>query len=43
MNVLQKIGATDVGVEDMASIERENAKVASSFHINDISYCVNVT
>ena len=39
MNVLPKVGATDVGVEDiMASIERENAKVASSFHINDIFF-----
>ena len=38
MNVLPKVGATDVGVEDMASIKRENAKVASSFHITDIFF-----
>ena len=38
MNALPKVGATDVGVEDMASIKRENAKVASSFHINDIFF-----
>ena len=38
MNVLPKKVATDVGVEEMASIKRENAKVASSFHINDIFF-----